>query len=219
MLDNIKIGNYSFNNLKPLRKNFRNTNNRFSAQGYHENKKIKIYEIFDINQGPLRKFISEHNKLSKYFPKLITYDNKYIVEEWVDGETLKNIDTSNSKRNFYIKEVENIIRLMWATDYNQIAFDYFNYIHERLEKVNIFDLSKIPIRINHNDLSLDNIIVSHDGLKIIDNEFLGCSTGWIFNIHNSFLKEEITNEYFISNEIFSKLWEIRTMWSLYKKYD
>ena len=103
---------------------------------------------------------------------------------------------------------------MWSINYNEKTFDYIDYIYKRLNKTNSFDFSKIPIRINHNDLSLDNILVSSEGLKIIDNEFLGCSTGWVLNYKNSFLSEELINQDYISDEILNELWKIRKEWSL-----
>ena len=33
--------------------------------------------------------------------------------------------------------------------------------------------------------------MTQDGLKIIDNEFLGCNNGWILNIKNSFIKKRL----------------------------
>ena len=213
MLNEIIIKDFTFNQLRPIRKNFQNKNNKFSAQGNYENKKVKIYEVFDSNQGTLREFVSKHKKLSSYFPKVLVYDEKYIVEEWVDGKTLSEINSKNLNNIPQSDEVKQIIKLMWSINYNIKSFDYIDYIHRRIGKTNNIDLSRIPMRINHNDLSLDNIIISPDGLKIIDNEFLGCNNGWVLNIINSFLKEDLTNEYFISTEIFAKLWEIRKAWS------
>ena len=57
--------------------------------GYHKNIKVKVYGVHDKNQGKLRKFISNHKTLSKYFPKLISFNDKYIVEESDDGKTQK----------------------------------------------------------------------------------------------------------------------------------
>ena len=75
--------------------------------------------------------------------------------------------------------------------------------------INDFDLNKIPIRVNHNDLSLDNILITSSGLKIIDNELLGCNNGWILNIKNSFLEENFTYQNFLTEETLMKLWKIR----------
>ena len=213
MHDKIIINDIIVDQLKPLRKGFKNKNNKFSAKGYYKDKRVKIYEVFDSNQGGLRDFISKHNNLSLYFPKLISYNKKYIIEEWVEGKTLKEANSRFKKNISQSQEVKQIIDLMWSVNYNEQVFDYINYIHERIGKVNKFDLNKIPARVNHNDLSLDNILVTSNGLKIIDNEFLGCNTGWILNIKNSFLKEDFIYEKFISEKTLMMLWKIRKEWS------
>ena len=134
----------------------------------------------------------------------------------MNGKTLKETISDNPIKIEYVNEVKNIIKLLWSTEYKKKTFDYIDYIHQRLDKTNNFDLSEIPIRINHNDLSLDNILVSSDGLKIIDNEFLGCSTGWILNLKNSFLNDDLNYQDYISNENLNKIWNIRKEWSLYR---
>ena len=212
-MSELKIKNFIIKDLKPIRKNFKNKNNKFSAQGYLDTKKVKIYEIFDFKQGNLREFISNHKQLSNFFPKVLIFNERFIVEEWVDGKTLKELNFTKSKIFPYEKNIRKIIELMWSIKYNQIVFDYFGYIHKRINMNNNFNLESIPIRVNHNDLTLDNIILTSKGLKIVDNEFLGCSTGWIFNIINSFLKEDMKNQYFIPIKTFAELWEIRKKWS------
>ena len=102
---------------------------------------------------------------------------------------------------------------MWSVKYDKQAFDYINHIHNRVNKKNKFNLSNVPIRINHNDLSLENILETDEGLKIIDNEFLGCSTGWIMNIKNSFIKKNFQYQDFVSLETLNSLWNIRKEWS------
>lgn len=215
MSDKITINEIVIDQLKPLREGFKNKNNKLSAQGYYKNIKVKIYEVFDHNQGALREFISKHNELSSYFPKLISYDKKYIIEEWVEGKTLKELKSRFTKEIPESGEVRRIIELMWSINYNIQVFDYITYIHERVKKTNILDLSKLPVRVNHNDLSLDNILVTPSGLKIIDNEFLGCNTGWVLNIKNSFLKENFSYQNFISEETLMILWKIRKEWSTF----
>ena len=137
--------------------------------------KVKVYEVLDEKQGLLREFVSNNNDLSKYFPKLIAFDKQFIIEEWINGKTLKELNFKNLENIPETKEIKNILDQMWSVKYNYQVFDYINYIHKRVNKKNQFDLSKVPNRINHNDLSLDNIIITPEGLKIIDNEFLGCS--------------------------------------------
>ena len=216
MEDKVVIKDQTFEKLKPIKERFKNKNNKFSAQGYYKDKRVKIYEVFDRNQGSLREFVSKHKQLSLYFPNLVLYDEKYIVEEWLSGKTLRETISNNLIDSEYVNELKKIIKLMWSINYNEKTFDYIDYIYKRLNKTNSFDLSKIPIRINHNDLSLDNILVSSEGLKIIDNEFLGCSTGWVLNYKNSFLSEELINQDYISDKILNELWKIRKEWSLYR---
>lgn len=216
MVNKITINKIIIEKLKPTKKEFKNKNGKFSAQGNIKDLKVKVYEVFDQKQGALREFISNHRELSLYFPKLIDYDNNYIVEEWINGKTLKEANLEYTKKIALSIEVKKIINLMWSVKYNDLVFDYVNYIHKRVNKINNFDLKNLPIRINHNDLSLDNILVTTNGLKIIDNEFLGCNNGWILNIKNSFLKEDFTYQNFVSSDTLNSLWNVRKEWSQIK---
>lgn len=211
--NSIIINHKKITNLKPLKKNFTNKNKKFSAKGYIVDTKVKIYEVFDRNQGELREFVHNHHKLSKFFPKLITYDEKYIVEQWVEGKTLRELNMKNDTNILYSNKLKEIINLMWSVKYDEEVFNYIEYIHDRINKKNNFDFTNIPRRINHNDLSLDNILLTSDGLKIIDNELLGCNTGWILNIKNSFLIDNYKYQNFISEEVLDNLWNIRKEWS------
>lgn len=211
--NSIVINNIKITDLKPLKKSFINKNNKFSAKGFVKNIKVKIYEVFDQNQGNLRQFVSNHYELSKFFPKLITFNKRYIIEEWVNGPTLKELEKKNIDKS---NEVKNFIKLIWSINYDKEVFDYISYIHDRVKKKNNFDLKKIPMRINHNDLSLENIILTDKELKIIDNEFLGFNNGWILNIKNSFLNEDFKYQNFISEENMNILWETRMYWSKIK---
>jgi serine/threonine protein kinase len=219
MMNEITVNNIKINNLEPTKKNFINKNKKFSAKGYFKDIKVKVYEVFDQNQGDLRAFISSHESLSSYFPKLIAHDNKYIVEEWIEGKTLKKINAKNLENIPQSDQIKKIIENMWSIKYDKIVFDYIDYIHRRVNKENNFDLSSIPNKINHNDLSLDNILMTSDGLKIIDNEFLGCNSGWILNVKNSFLKENFEYQNFVSEDILNKLWDVRKEWSKLIKKD
>ena len=127
----------------------------------------------------------------------------------VDGKTLKELNLNKSEIMTKSKEIKKIINVMWSTKFNYRTFDYIDYIHKRVNKKNYLDLKNIPIKINHNDLSLDNIVLSSKGLKIIDNEFLGCNNGWFLNIANSFLTEDIDYQKFISKKNFNQLWTLR----------
>jgi serine/threonine protein kinase len=213
-VNKIKIDKEYIENLKPLKKNFKNKNNKFSAQGYIKDLKVKIYQTFDSGQGKLREYISNQKNLSNFFPNLICYNDNYIVEEWIDGKTLRQINSKNIKKIPQTNGVLEIIKLMWSTKYTIQVFDYINYIHNRINKINNIDLKRIPLKINHNDLTLDNILLKNDQLIIVDNEFLGCNSGWIFNIINSFIEPKFEYGEFISRENFKKIWNIRKEWSL-----
>jgi serine/threonine protein kinase len=212
-MKDIVINKIKIKKLKPLRKNFINKNKKITATGYYNNIKVKVYGVHDKNQGKLRKFVSNCKNLSKYFPKLIAFNNKFIVEEWIEGKTLKELNLKNSEFISKSKEIKKFIKIMWSTKYDYTVFDYIEYIHKRVEKKNCLDLDNVPVRINHNDLSLDNIILSSKGLKIIDNEFLGCNTGWILNIKNSFLIENFDYQNFVSKKTLNQLWSLRKEWS------
>lgn len=212
-INSIVINKIKIDKLKPLRKNFISRNNKLSATGYYKNIKVKVYGVHDKNQGKLRKFVSNHKDLSKYFPKLISFDDKFIVEEWVEGKTLKELKLNNSEFKTQSRKIKKIINIMWSVKFNYFVFDYIDFIHKRLKRKNYLDFTNVPNRINHNDLSLDNIILSSRGLKIIDNEFLGCNNGWILNIKNSFLVEDFEYQNFVPKKTLNQLWSLRREWS------
>jgi hypothetical protein len=213
MSHEIIINNIKIEHLEPVKNKFKNKNNKLSARGYFKDIKIKVYETFDKNQGELRAFVSNNEYLKSYFPNLIAYNNKYIIEEWIDGKTLKEANKKNLKNIPQSNQIKELVKFMWSIDYEKMVFDYIDYIYKRVNKKNNLDLSKIPIRINHNDLSLDNILITQNGLKIIDNEFLGCNSGWILNIKNSFINEDFEYQEFISEKLLNELWKVRKQWT------
>ena len=212
MISQISINNKLITNIKPIRHSFNNKNNKFSAIGFFKDKKVKIYEVFDKNQGHLMKFIAKNKELSKYFPELIAYNNKFIVEEWVNGITLKKTKSIFKKNIIQSEEIKYVIDTLWSLDYKVEVFDYLKFLYERIGAKCTLNLKNLPIKVNHNDLSLDNIILTEDGLKIIDNEFLGCNTGWIMNIHNSFIKVNFEYQKYISKDALEELYRIRAKW-------
>ena len=213
MINKLQIDDLIIDNLKNKKYSFKNKNNKFSANGYIGNKKVKVFETFDKDQGKLMKFLSTNKELANYFPKIIVFNNKFIVEEWVDGKTLKELNKNLTTEIPQSDEVKHIINLMWSVEYKEKVFDYIKYIYEKIKKKYNLNLDYLPIRVNHNDLSLDNIVETSTGLKIIDNEFLGCNNGWILNIKNSFIKEDTNYHNYISKKTLDKLWEIRKEWS------
>jgi serine/threonine protein kinase len=218
-MKDIVINKIKIKRLKPLRKNFINKNKKLTATGYYKNIKVKVYGVHDKHQGKLREFVSNRKNLSKYFPKLIAFNNKFIVEEWIEGKTLKELNLKNSEFISKSEEIKKFLEIMWSTKFEYTVFDYIEYIHKRVKKKNYLNLDNVPPRLNHNDLSLNNIILSSKGLKIVDNEFLGFNTGWILNIKNSFLIENFEYQNFVSKKTLNHLWSLRKEWSklIYKK--
>ena len=217
-MSEIKINKIKISKIKPLRINLLNSNGNFSASGFFRKKKVKIYSPVEKSQIKLREEISK-SKLGKYFPKLIGYNKKFIVEEWINGKTLKELKYRSKKRKIFIeKKIFSIINDLkrFKPQKKSYSFDYIAYIYKRSGKKKdklFYDLKKLPTYLNHNDLSLDNIIFRNGRLVIIDNEFLGYNNGWILNIKNSFLKDRISfYENLVSEQDIQKIWKIRKNW-------
>ncbi len=217
-MNEIKINKIKISKIKPIRIHLRNLNGNFSASGFLGKKKVKIYSPVEKSQIKLREEISK-SKLRKYFPKLIGYNKKFIVEEWINGKTLKELNYQSKKKKMFIeKKIFSIINDLkkFKSKKNSLSFDYIEYIYKRSGKQKdrlFYDLKKIPPYLNHNDLSLDNIIFQNGRFVIIDNEFLGYNNGWILNIKNSFLKDRIYfYENLVSKQDLQKIWKIRKTW-------
>ena len=52
------INKIKVDKLKPIKEDFINKNKKYSAMGYCNNLKVKVYEVYDKNQGNLREFVS-----------------------------------------------------------------------------------------------------------------------------------------------------------------
>ena len=75
-MNEIKINKIKISKIKPLRTHLLNSNGNFSASGFLEKKRWKIYSLVEKSQIKLREEISK-SKLGKYFPKLICYNKIY----------------------------------------------------------------------------------------------------------------------------------------------
>lgn len=211
--------NNIFESIKPLKNNksFYNQNGTYTAVGYIKGQKVKIYAPPDKNTIKLRLFL-EKTKCKKYFPNVVFYDANYIAEEWIDAPTLSECNKQFDCNNLIMKFIFDL----QSIEYDEIVFDYIEYIFKRINKTDHKLLSKIkelkiPAKINHNDLHPDNIILVSEQIKLIDNEFLGNSHGWIMNLKNSFLNNDETYyKKYIDKKTLEELWEIRT--AFIKKY-
>ena len=102
-MNEIKIHKIKISKIKPLRTHLLNLNGNISASGFYGKKKVKIYSPVEKSQIRLRDEISK-SKLGKYFPKLICYDKKFIVEEWINGKTLKELNYQSKKKKTFIEK-------------------------------------------------------------------------------------------------------------------
>ena len=67
------------------------------------------------------------------------------------NQTLREANVKSKINNLPTEKIKEIINEMWSIKYEKKVFDYINYIHNRVKKPNNFDLTHVPIRINHND--------------------------------------------------------------------
>ena len=168
----------SLHNVRPTkeREMFENANGNISVFGTYKDNLVKLYQPFDKGQISLRVKIDD-STVGKYFPKVIAYDDKFIIEEYIKSFSFsKNVDWS---------EVYTLI-LKLREIQHEPTFDYLQFIYNRAGKVMPSEYYELDTYVNHNDLGVQNILYSEDGqMKIIDNEHLGCNTGWFLNLFNS----------------------------------
>lgn len=151
----------------------------WSFFGDYKGQRVKVYSVQNREQIDLRVFIDKH-KLGKYFPKVVASNGKFIVEEFIEGRK------SNYNPKVHQRVKEELYQL--CLDLRKIKYpktwDYIEYLYRRVnETPRYYNFSNY---INHNDLTLDNVLVDNYGdVKIVDNELLGCNTGWVLNIYNS----------------------------------
>ncbi len=186
---------------------------RQSFSGVCEGRKVKVYSVHSAAQAALRVAFQGTQFGRRYFPEIVTYDQKYIVEEWIEGIPFKKLDKPLQKQGLMeIKrflsqcgESEELIQLAAA---HTGAFCYFrDYLVKRLEPWKLLDSVReflgvwqdayekatnfIPSRLSHPDLSANNILLENKTgrVVVVDNELLGVGPGWILDGRNSVLNE------------------------------
>lgn len=151
----------------------------FSFFGDYKGKRVKVYSLQNREQIELRLFIDKH-ELGKFFPKVIDSNGKFIVEEFIEGKK------SNYNPKVHQRVKEELYQLcldLRKIDYKP-TWDYIEYLYRRVNETPRY--YKFSNFINHNDLTIDNVLVDNRGdVKIVDNELLACNTGWVLNIYNS----------------------------------
>ena len=161
----------------------------------HNFKKVKVYESFNDAQTKLRLYIDKH-EIARYFPKVIGVEDKLIIEEFLiaTGPVIKSdvIEFHNQLLN---------------VPYTGMTWDYLDFIYNRvgLKKPNF----NLPLRVNHNDLTKDNIFNVDGQIKIVDNEMLAMNDGWILNYLNSW---NMLDNIIIPGVPIDKIWKVRRSW-------
>lgn len=194
ILTNIRpcTGNSSLFSSSGLKSFFGDTNGRT----------YKVYQCQNIMQLKLRDHISQCKDVASFFPQVVAFfeDDLLIVEEFIEGET----STPKDNIKQHIKNlIKNLQKIMFAE-----TWDYLEYIHKRIN----LDYKKLSVepRINHNDLTYNNIIINKFNQPIIvDNEFLACNNGWFMNSFNSNIIDIDRTSIPVSDKIFKRLCQIR----------
>ena len=147
--------------------------------GDYKGERVKVYSLPNQKQIDLRVFIDKH-PLGKYFPKVIDYNKEFVVEQFIEGKK------SNYNPKVHKRVRDELYQL--CLDLRKINYpptwDYIEFLYRRINETPRY--YKFSNYINHNDLTIDNVLVDNWGdVKIVDNELLCCNTGWVLNIYNS----------------------------------
>ena len=239
----LRVGDLYIGNLKPLGGMFKpafTKAGRLSLIGNtDEGLKVKVYKSFNANQIELRKVIGDYLKNENIlFPKLIAYDNNYIVEEWIDGESFSKL-----KNNLVEKYIPKLIDFLKRIHYEPYFLDVakthknsFCYLQDYLllrlkpwsqwepvenlveewNKLNLETNYKIQLRLSHPDLSLSNLILGKDQkVYIVDNELIGVGKGWLLDVKNSFFRSKLDLPLLepISQRFYIISWKLRLVGS------
>ncbi len=184
-----------------------NKNNLLSVFAEYNGKKVKIYEAFNQEQVDLRLYIDQHDQVSHYFPRVINSDGLLIAEEFIEGTHARNCNVDVLR-----KEVGKLILTLRSIDYNKCTWDYLEHIHKRVSLP--FTPLLLPNHINHNDLTIDNIIMTENGIKVIDNEFLACNNAWFMNVINAKFLTDPSLVFGIDSDVVQKYWKVRKSWKV-----
>ena len=186
-------------NIRPTKERItgeRSKNGTLSVFGDWKGKAVKVYEPFNQEQLKFRMYIDNHS-ISKYFPKVLGIGDNLIVEEFI---------YQNCKVT--LKAVQSFHKQLLEVEYDRMTWDYFDFIYKRAGMVR--PEVKLPLKVNHNDLTKDNILCVDGQIKVIDNESLAMNDAWQMNTVNSNIMPKGWNEET------RKHWKVRTSWKLVK---
>lgn len=209
---------------------------RISFRGMLCGKKVKIYSVHSPEQVALRIFLSEVSFAGFAFPAVLAYDDRLVVEEWIEGRQMKATADFETKVAMIIDELHESTVLIKKEWLKASPFCYFqDYLIPRLERwlavrqvADFIDLwrdakaslgTTLKPQLCHPDLTFRNMIECPNSGRpvIVDNELLGVSSGWVLDWYNAGIAG-VGMDKFSSNEelhSFTQLsWKLRRMGSL-----
>lgn len=202
------IGGCRITNLHPLKASAFAKSGNISLSGMHKGRRVKLSSMFTCKQVALRRKlnqISEHIAL----PRLIASDDRFIVEEWIDGTSPGRLqDAARERVKASIRDfVFGAARLRYGAD-DQTGFDYLDYLEQRVagwhfihgvrEFVNRWREARATLHqefrlaLSNPDLSFQNFVIQQKTGQIflIDNEFLHVGNGGFMDFFNSAIRAE-----------------------------
>ena len=201
----LTVGGKKVSKLELLKANYypgRSKAGTVSLKGVCEGRYVKLFGVKNLNQVNLIRFVGEAlSGTGICLPHIVASDARYIVEEWIEGESGRRIPVE--QRELQVKRflaVVDDLGLEDIPDFNH-SFDYFtDYLVPRFmpwlgfHLINqIFDewsafykanFENLRNKISHPDLSADNMIFSNK-TYVIDNELIGYGKGWLLDFYNS----------------------------------
>ena len=201
----LSVGDKKVTQLELLKANYypgRSKAGALSLKGVCEGRYVKLFGVKNLNHVNLIRFVGESLLDTEIcLPHIVAFDARYIVEEWIEGESGKRIPVKQRE-----SQVKRFLTLLDDLDFEDIpdfnhSFDYFmDYLVPRLKPWlgfyvlnEIFDewnffykanYENLRSKISHPDLTADNMIFSNK-TYVIDNELIGYGKGWLLDFYNS----------------------------------
>ena len=209
---------------------------RISFSGVFRGRRVKVYSAYSAEQVKLRVFLDSLPFSGFSFPAVLAYDDRLIVEEWIEGREMKATAGFEGQASAIIDELHAATSLIYPGWLEDSPFCYFqDYLVPRLDRWlcvrPVADLlndwkdastrlgAAIEPRLCHPDLTFRNMIECPDTGRpvIVDNELLGVSRGWVLDWHNAGMPDAGLGRFSCKEELlsFAQLsWKLRRLGSL-----
>lgn len=208
-----------------------------SWKGSYLGNPVKIYTCFDKEQAKLIEWLSNNSSIQEYLPNChFTWDN-IVVCDWVIGSKISSEDIIN--KHDVNRQIFDFLNKIHSMDISSLSVKNNLYIESIYKRLKNFDvLNKFDFNIeydfvfdensclSHPDVTANNIILTKQGIVIIDNEFLSVSSYPkidYLNLINSFSdKVALKSDFFIDLDeedlnYLEDVWKMRMVGSLLQK--